>query len=52
MCGIAGFIGKGNLGDLESMRSVIEHRGPDDKGIYYKNGVGLSHTRLSIIDVS
>ncbi|MEK7650701.1 MAG: asparagine synthase (glutamine-hydrolyzing) [Patescibacteria group bacterium] len=52
MCGIAGFIGKGSLDDLESMRAAIEHRGPDDKGLYYRDGVGLAHTRLSILDVS
>lgn len=52
MCGIAGFIGKGSLNNLESMRAAIEHRGPDDKGIYYKDGVGLAHARLSILDVS
>ena len=52
MCGIAGFVGKGSVNDIESMRSAIEHRGPDANGIYYKDGVGLAHTRLSIIDVS
>ncbi len=52
MCGIAGFIGRGGLGDLELMRSSIEHRGPDDNGTYFKDGVGLTHTRLSILDVS
>lgn len=52
MCGIAGFVGKGNAGDIESMRVAIEHRGPDASGVYHKDGVGLAHTRLSIIDVS
>lgn len=52
MCGIAGFIGKGNLGDVEAMCMALKHRGPDDHGIYHRNGVGLAHTRLSILDVS
>lgn len=52
MCGIAGFIGKGDIGHLELMCAAIDHRGPDDKGTYYANGVGLGHTRLSILDIS
>lgn len=52
MCGIAGFVGKGSMENLESMRSVIEHRGPDDNGTYFADGVGLAHTRLSILDLS
>lgn len=52
MCGIAGFVGRGSLDDLESMRVTIEHRGPNDKGMYYSDGVGLAHTRLSILDVT
>jgi asparagine synthase (glutamine-hydrolysing) len=34
------------------MASVINHRGPDDEGIYVKNNVGLAHKRLSILDLS
>jgi len=37
---------------LRSMNSVINHRGPDDEGIYVKNNVGLAHKRLSILDLS
>lgn len=33
------------------MVSVIEHRGPDDVGMYVKSHVGLGIRRLSIIDV-
>ena len=29
MCGIAGFIGEGNQGDLERMTRSVIHRGPD-----------------------
>lgn len=52
MCGIVGFVGKGDLDDLELMRAAIDHRGPDDRGTYCRGGVGLAHARLSILDVS
>ncbi len=31
---------------------TLKHRGPDGYGLYYGNGVGLGHARLSIIDLS
>lgn len=34
------------------MRDTLEHRGPDDKGIFVENNIGLGHRRLSILDVS
>jgi asparagine synthase (glutamine-hydrolysing) len=37
---------------LRSMASVINHRGPDDEGIFVKGNVGLAHKRLSILDLS
>ncbi|MDO8492461.1 MAG: asparagine synthase (glutamine-hydrolyzing) [bacterium] len=52
MCGIAGFIGKGDEKTLRDMIGTIRHRGPDDLGIYYENDVGFSHARLSILDLS
>jgi asparagine synthase (glutamine-hydrolysing) len=33
------------------MMRIIEHRGPDERGLYTDNYVGLAHTRLSIIDL-
>lgn len=33
------------------MRDVLEHRGPDDAGIYIDGNIGLGHRRLSIVDV-
>ncbi len=53
MCGIAGFIGRGDLDDLERMAECIEHRGPDAEGIWHddEKGVYLAHKRLSIIDL-
>jgi len=37
---------------LRQMCSVLEHRGPDDEGIYAGGPVGLGHRRLSILDLS
>ncbi len=52
MCGIAGFIGKGSKEDVERMIASIAYRGPDDRGVFYDDAVGLGHARLSIIDLS
>jgi asparagine synthase (glutamine-hydrolysing) len=53
MCGIAGYYGYGeDEALLREMNRCIEHRGPDGEGIYTKDGVGLAHRRLSIIDVA
>jgi asparagine synthase (glutamine-hydrolysing) len=37
---------------LTRMRDSMYHRGPDDAGLYVKDGVGLGHRRLSILDLS
>jgi asparagine synthase (glutamine-hydrolysing) len=56
MCGICGKINIDgepvNENLIKSMVSTLTHRGPDDEGFYFKNGVGLGHRRLSIIDLS
>ncbi len=57
MCGIAGFIDhKIQKEDqqplLNRMLTSIAHRGPDARGMYFKNEVALGHNRLSIIDLS
>lgn len=52
MCGITGFIGRGREQDLERMTGIITHRGPDDQGMLFRNGVGLGNTRLAIVDLS
>jgi asparagine synthase (glutamine-hydrolysing) len=61
MCGIAGiFLAKPTLeaGQLTSiaqrMGDAIISRGPDDGGVWVdpRNGIGLAHRRLSIIDLS
>ena len=52
MCGLAGFIGRGNNEDLGKMIAAISYRGPDDTGIFCEKSVGLAHARLSILDLS
>ncbi len=55
MCGIAGAFGQDwNSGQLEAMVAVLQHRGPDDQGIFITpdQKAGLGHRRLSIIDLS
>jgi asparagine synthase (glutamine-hydrolysing) len=55
MCGIAGIVRRqGAQIDrelLERMNNAIRHRGPDDDGFYFSDGVGLSMRRLAIIDL-
>lgn len=57
MCGINGILHlqtqkKVALNCLTKMRDALEHRGPDDKGVFMENNIGLGHRRLSILDVS
>ncbi|MBP2688382.1 MAG: asparagine synthase (glutamine-hydrolyzing), partial [Deltaproteobacteria bacterium] len=58
MCGIAGFLSSGvarpGEGVLRAMGDALAHRGPDASGTYLSpdDRVGLSHRRLSILDLS
>ena len=54
MCGIAGFVGRGDSGILRRMTDAIRHRGPDAEGHWSDEsaGVFLGHRRLSIIDLA
>jgi asparagine synthase (glutamine-hydrolysing) len=56
MCGIFGIITLNNStpGDIElrECADLISHRGPDFTGVYSAPGIGLAHTRLSIMDIS
>ncbi len=52
MCGIGGYAGSGSMQVLEEMTRRLAHRGPDGKGVWAGEGVGLAHTRLSILDLS
>ncbi len=60
MCGIGGFCSftrdytshpKVHSDLLVQMHKLQSHRGPDDQGTYLSPHVGLSHARLSIIDL-
>ena len=53
MCGIAGFSGHGDRGDLLAMMHAIRHRGPDGKGMHQEEAFGLflGHVRLSVVDL-
>src|SRR6267142_4875423 len=56
MCGIVGIVEKNRSSVdqalLSSMCQAISHRGPDEDGFYFNEGVGLGMRRLSIIDVA
>ncbi|MBC7607862.1 MAG: asparagine synthase (glutamine-hydrolyzing) [Burkholderiales bacterium] len=57
MCGINGILHlqsqkKVDERLLARMRDALEHRGPDDKGLFVENNIGFGHRRLSILDVS
>ena len=54
MCGIAGCISKRQINrkKFDRMVDIVEHRGPDDRGVYFDGCVALGHRRLSNIDLS
>jgi len=58
MCGIVGFRSRNDFDTLrESLPlavSRLRYRGPDDSGLFFdpEAGVGLGHSRLSVIDLS
>lgn len=56
MCGITGIFdldGRREISEslLKRMNRLQSHRGPDGEGYHLESGVGLGHTRLSIIDL-
>ena len=59
MCGITGYWARRGdpnawLADLAASVESLKQRGPDDNGVWVRNGgrVALGHTRLSILDLS
>lgn len=59
MCGLAGFFRNATIPDrdlhecwLHNMGDAIIHRGPDAGAIFLDDHIGLSHRRLSILDLS
>jgi asparagine synthase (glutamine-hydrolysing) len=51
MCGFGGYFGSVTDGEqlLHSMTQALLHRGPDEQGVFAAPGIGLAHTRLSIV---
>jgi asparagine synthase (glutamine-hydrolysing) len=57
MCGIAGIFNFQNRNQvsgklIEDMLLAIDHRGPDERGIYLNNNLGMGNARLSILDLA
>ena len=56
MCGISGIVKrKGqqiNVAHLQMISSLMSHRGPDSQGFWNEENIGLSHNRLSLLDLS
>ncbi len=56
MCGIAGVVnsepGGVEAATIRRMCQSMVHRGPDDEGIFVKDGAGLGVRRLSVIDLA
>ncbi len=57
MCGIFGVLFKDRVTNPDSARlneslRILGHRGPDSSGTYCDSGIGLAHTRLSLLDLS
>jgi asparagine synthase (glutamine-hydrolysing) len=55
MCGIAGIAAPRGEVDpdlLRAMARALEHRGPDDEGLWAAGGTGLAMRRLAVIDVT
>ena len=56
MCGICGIVEFDPSAPVQetlvrAMCSVLQHRGPDDEGVFLGAGVGIGARRLSIIDI-
>jgi asparagine synthase (glutamine-hydrolysing) len=54
VCGIVGFFGDGERGDLKRLVDQLIHRGPDGSGLYVDESAGIyvGHRRLAIRDIA
>ena len=57
MCGIFGIVFQNTrkVPDkdlLQETLALLAHRGPDSSGVHAEAGIGLAHTRLSLVDLS
>lgn len=54
MCGVGGILSFHAPVDpdvIERMNRAMAHRGPDSRGSYLRKRIGLTHTRLAIVDL-
>lgn len=54
MCGIAGIISDSaeTLAKINAATDLVNHRGPDGRGVYIQQNLAFGHRRLSILDLS
>lgn len=52
MCGIAGYAGKLDCPRLQDGLNVLNHRGPDEPGLFEQPSIALGIRRLSIVDLT
>jgi asparagine synthase (glutamine-hydrolysing) len=52
MCGICGVFCHSGHYNIEAMVFAMQHRGPDDSGIFQESGIALGIARLAIIDLT
>ena len=56
MCGIAGIMNVHaapvSPRVLRAMTDIVRHRGPDGEGQWLRDGIGLGHRRLAIVDLT
>lgn len=54
MCGISGIVAANNIPKkdvVEKMMLLLNHRGPDGRGLFVDDRCALGHNRLSIVDL-
>ena len=58
MCGIVGILSENSskISTLQKyvndMVTKIQHRGPDNRDVFFDNNISFGHARLSILDIS
>ncbi len=57
MCGVFGVFSRDpnrvpDRRKLEASARALQHRGPDGAGVYAGPGIGMAHTRLSLLDLT
>ena len=52
MCGIIGGVGRSANSFVNLKYTLLQHRGPDNFGLYTGDLAAFAHVRLSILDLS